>query len=311
MVLTLTANPALDHTVTVEKLELGGTNRVSLSHAAVGGKGINVSRALRQLGVASAATGFLAGPEGRRVEESVAEQGIRPDFIWLKEGSTRVNVKIYEASENRTTELNNPGPIVGQEDAHALLDRLDSLLPQVDFLVCAGSLPQGLPSSFYAAVIEKARVYGVKACLDTSGAALAEGVCAKPYLVKPNKDEAEQLLGYPIVGLQAVRTAVRDLAELGIPVVVLSLGGEGAVFYRTGEDIVWGRAQAEPLRSTTGCGDSLLAGTVAAIKAGLSWEETVRFAVATATAAAELFGTEFPSKTHIEGVLHRVQVQRF
>ena len=147
-------------------------------------------------------------------------------------------------------------------------------------------------------------------CLDTSGPALTAGVKAKPVMLKPNEDEVEQLLGWKPAGKEEMLAAVERLVHLGSELVVMSLGAEGAVFCRQGEEVLWGKAAAEPLASTSGCGDALVAGVVACLLTNRSWEETVRWSIATATATAEIFGTGFPDEEHIRRVLPRVVVER-
>ncbi|NMB00623.1 MAG: 1-phosphofructokinase family hexose kinase [Firmicutes bacterium] len=310
MIVTLTMNPAVDKTVAVDVLGLGETNRVSEVITDASGKGINVSRALVKLGFSSTTAGFLAGQDGRWIEEELLKQGITPKFTWLAQGRTRVNTKIYEKLTGRTTEVNEPGPIVQKIDEEALWEDLDALIPVTQYLICSGSLPHGLATDFYARLIKRYGNFDVRICLDTSGSALASGVQARPYLIKPNLDEAEHLLGYVIDDLDSVQSAMKSFIQLGIPLVILSLGEKGAIFYREGAEPLWARAEAELIGSTSGCGDALLAGVVSGLLAQRPWDETVRWSIAVATATAEIFGTKFPNLEHIERVLPRVQVEK-
>ncbi|HHT72247.1 MAG TPA: 1-phosphofructokinase [Firmicutes bacterium] len=309
MLVTVTMNPSVDRTVALEELALGETNRVKDVRTDASGKGINVSLALRQLGFPSIAAGFLAGREGRFVEAEVREFGITPHFTWLKKGSTRVNIKVYEVGHNRTTEINEPGPVVEPQDEAAIWRDLAQVIPQAEYVICSGSLPPGVKPDFYSRLIDKCRELGVKVCLDASGPALLEGIKAKPFLIKPNEDEVEQLLGWKPEGKEEIRAAAASLTKLGMEMVIMSLGADGAVFYREGEEVLWGRAAADPVRSTSGCGDALLAGVVSSLLTRRTWDETVRWSIATATATAEIFGTGFPTVEHIKQVLPRVVVE--
>lgn len=310
MIVTLTMNPSVDRTVALDELTLGATNRVREARVNGSGKGINVSLALKKLGISSAAAGILAGREGQFVEDTVRSAGITPYFTWLKQGATRVNTKVFESKHNRTTEINEPGPQVGAEDEAALWRDLKAVVPGADYLICAGSLPPGVEPGFYRRLTSWCRERGVKVCLDASGKALMEGVRAQPFMIKPNEDEVEQLLGWRPAGKEQMLTAVQRLAGLGPEIVIVSLGGEGAVFYRRGEDVLWARARAEPLASTAGCGDALVAGVISSLLAGRTWEELVCWSVAVATATAEIFGTEFPTVHHVQRALERVIIEK-
>ena len=309
MLVTLTMNPSVDRTVALAELALGETNRVQEVRSDASGKGINVSRALMQLGIPSTAAGFLAGREGEFVEEAVRSFGITPHFTWLNQGQTRINTKILELNHNRTTEVNEPGPKVDAAAEAALWQDLAELIPQAEYVVCSGSLPPGVNHDFYFRLVEKCRAQGVPVILDASGPALIAGVKAKPFMIKPNVDEVAQLLGWRPEGKEERSRAIASLAELGIEIVAMSLGADGAVFYRRGEAVLWGRAAAEPLASTSGCGDALLTGVLVSLLAERPWAETVRWSIATATATAEIFGTNFPDQAHIESVLPRVVVE--
>ena len=309
MIVTLTMNPAIDRTVTVDTFVLGGTNRVQEVRIDPSGKGVNVSRALIKLGHSSVAMGFLGGTEGEFIASELQRCNIEPKFTWLKKGGTRVNTKIYELATNRTTEINELGPIVTAEEKANLWKAFEEVLPKAKLLICSGSLPKGIDFPFYYELIRKCNDLGVKVCLDTSGPALTEGIKATPYFIKPNKNEVEALLNQTIEGSSAVKKAMRELTTLGIPLVVMSLGEEGALFYRQGQPIIWGKAAAEPVRSTSGCGDALVAGVISCILEGRSWEETVRWSTAVATATAEIASTAFPDRNHIRKILPKVTIK--
>lgn len=309
MIVTLTLNPAIDRTVTINTVALGETNRLEEVRRDASGKGINVSRALAKQGISSVAMGYLAGTEGEFIATTLEKYNIETKFTWIRQGSTRLNTKIYEKATKRTTELNEPGPLVQAKDTENLWRYLESILPKTSFLICSGSLPRGVDTSFYYDLIKKCNQLGVKVFFDSSGTALTQGVKASPYFIKPNQDEAKTLLKRAIGDKSAMKATLEELAKLAIPFIVLSLGEDGAIFYSDQKPLLWAKAPAEQLGSTSGCGDALVAAFVASLLQNKSWEDIVRWSIATATATAELSGTTFPDKEHIKRVLPRVLVE--
>lgn len=309
MIVTLTMNPAIDRTVTLESVALGETNRIQEVRIHASGKGVNVSRALLRQGLNSIAMGFLGGQEGAFIESQLRLAGIGTKFTWVEQGNTRINTKVYEKDAGRTTELNEPGPEISSQDVEALFAAVEEVLPQTNYLICSGSLPRGVKDSFYYDLIQRCKQSGVKVFLDASGTALTQGVQAKPFFIKPNEDEVEMLLGRRVSNRSEIKAAMQDLKEFGIPYIVLSLGEAGAVFCSEGHPLLWAQAVAEPVLSTSGCGDSLVASFVSSLVQRRSWEDTVKWSVATATAKAEISGTVFPDLQHIERTLPRVRIE--
>lgn len=309
MIVTLTMNPAIDRTVTLEAVELGATNRLQDVRVDASGKGVNVSRALKQQGVASLAMGLLAGSDGKFIADTLEQLEIETRFTWCEQGNTRVNTKVYERANGRTTELNEAGPVVNEADLRAFWQDLEEILPESKLLICSGSLPQGVAPKFYYQLISRCKELGVKVFFDSSGPALLEGIKAKPYFIKPNQDEIELLLKRKVANPLEIKDALSDLEKLGIPIIVISLGEEGAIFYSKDQPLFWGRAEAEQVQSTAGCGDALVASFAASLLAGRSWEEAVRWSIAAATATVELPGTNFPTIEHIERLLPKVQIE--
>ena len=305
MIGTLTMNPAIDRTVTVDGFRLGTLNRVRKVRVDASGKGINVSKALIRFGEQSLAMGLLGGMTGQFIEQDLQNDGILPAFTWIKGQSTRTNVKVFDAESGSTTEINEPGPEISSANLQALRRDLFSGLGRVSYLVCSGSLPPGVPDTFYADVIREAQAKGVHCILDTSGSALARGMHAVPTLVKPNREEASQVLGVDLRSEAQIIEAVHRFLDIGIPYVVISLGPDGAVV-ATGESIVWAQASVDMIRSTAGCGDALVAAVVWSLCSGKSWLEVARFATAAATATASLDGTIFPTMDMINSFSQRV-----
>lgn len=308
MIITLTVNPAVDHAVTLRELVPGDTNRVQSSRTDPGGKGINVSRALLELGTESLATGFVSGTRGRMIEHALREQGIYTDFLHTP-GQTRTNITIVDQKHNAITTLNEPGPPTDQSHILSLMQRLKRQIKAGDWLVIGGSTPPGAPASIYADVIALAKSLGAKCVLDADGEPLTLGVAAKPYLVKPNRRETIRLLGHDVKGRYGPLEAAEEIHAAGVEVVVLSEGPQGAIL--VGDEGVW-RAYAPeiPAISSVGSGDAMVAGLVQVLSQGGSIGEALRLGTAAGAAAALTPGTQPCRQADVVRLLPRVQVHR-
>ncbi|HEY9765692.1 MAG TPA: 1-phosphofructokinase family hexose kinase, partial [Chroococcales cyanobacterium] len=266
MIVTLTANPAVDQTVFVDSLEIGAVNRFRDPQLDPAGKGINVSRMAHRLGWPTIAFGFLAGEIGLIVEKALDAEGVPHHFVPIP-GQTRLNVTVVDGESGRATSLYGPGPSVDREHLATLEGMLGFWLKASRVLVLAGSLPQQMPKDSYAKYIRQAHEAGIKTFLDTEGPALALGIEAKPTLIKPNVEEAERLLGRSLPDLPAVLKGAREISQKGIEIVVISMGAQGAVCVRG--DSAWLAVPPQVRRrSTVGSGDSLVAGLAVAIARG-------------------------------------------
>jgi 1-phosphofructokinase len=259
---TLTVNPALDYVVQAEGLRANAVNRCASGVFRAGGKGINVSAALKRLGRDSVALGFAGGFTGEYLTRELHLVGVGADFITTK-GQTRVNVKIADSAQpqNDTTELNTPGEEILPEEWDELLRKL-ALLPENSLVAMCGSLPKGAPPDFYAQAI-KILPQGALAVVDTSGAALARALKAKPFLIKPNLAELNELYGGKIADIADAERfaglAIRD----GARNVLVSMGRDGAVLVtESGEVYREAAVEVAQVKYTVGAGDNLLAGFV-------------------------------------------------
>lgn len=304
MIYTVTLNPSIDRTLCLERLETGEVNRVETSRIDLAGKGVNVSLALRALGLPSVIMGLAGGVTGQILVQGLTDQGLACDFVSVG-GETRSNITLIEREKHITTKLNEPGPIVSQVEIDQLLKRLASLLQAGDICVLCGSLPSGAPVETYARFITMASDQGAKAILDTSGPALALGCAAGPDWIKPNLVEAETLINgcFSEKALWAERLA--RLIAKGPDSVLLSAGEEGAVFANAEE--AW-LAVPPPVTasSTVGAGDAALAGAIYAWQSGLSTEDIVHWAVATGTAAVMQEGTRMPTMDQVRSLYDAV-----
>lgn len=307
MILTLTLNPAVDHTVVVDRLRIGDVNRFRQPQLDPAGKGINASRMAHRLGWPTIAFGFLAGEIGLIVEKALDSEGIQRHFVRVG-GQTRINTTVVEAATGNATGFYGPGPTVDPKHLETLEGLLRFWLPASRVLVLAGSLPPGVPEDTYATFVRLARTFGVKTILDAAGAPLRLGVDAGPDLIKPNVAEAEGLLGRRLPDLAAVVAGAREIAARGVGAVVISMGGEGAVCVQGTR--AW-RAippRIEP-RSTVGSGDSLVAGMAIALARGDDLADGLRLGTAAGAATAMTPGTSLGSAEDVATLLPHVQIE--
>jgi 1-phosphofructokinase family hexose kinase len=304
-VITVTPNPALDRTLRVDELSFGGIARVQGVQEDPGGKGINVSRVLRQFGCPTAALGFLGGSAGRSLTDAMAKLAIDADFIAVP-GETRTNLTMTDGEHE--IKVNEPGPSVPPHAVDALIARVRQRARESSAVVLAGSLPPGVPVAFYAELIRIIQDEGAKPVLDTAGPPLAHGAAARPYLIKPNRREAEALLGIPLDTDDALREAVRRLSGYGIPIVALSLGAGGAICACGG--MAW-RAEVPPVAvlSTVGSGDAFLACLLLALLSGVDPSTALWVGTAAGLASVTLPGSRLCAPAELERMLPLVRVR--
>jgi 1-phosphofructokinase len=308
MILTVTLNPSIDKTVRVDRLIPSRLNRIHSVRMDAGGKGINVAKVLKRFSAEVAAWGLTAGYAGRFLSQKLNELGI-PSFFLEAEGETRTNLKVVDESTRETTELNEPGPTITPEVLKQFEDRFDRELPQASLVVLAGSLPPGVPPDYYGRLIEIAGRRGVKVILDADGDALAHGIEAVPYAIKPNIHELEKLCGRTLSSDEDVIRAADPLLAKGIRYVVVSMGGRGSLLLSKEERIRAAPFPIEP-QSTVGAGDSMVAAMAFCILQGISLEQTARWATAAGTITASKPGTDVCTLQEVVEKLPFVQVER-
>ncbi len=289
MIRTVTLNPAVDRTATIERFAVDAVNRVASSRLDAGGKGVNVSKAIKALGGRSVAYGFLGGGAGDFIRAFLDGEGIEHCFVRV-EGETRTNLKIVDPILGTHTDINEVGPPIGMEDLALLEEALFQEVGSDDLFVFSGSTGNGVDASIYAAWIRRCMSFGSRALLDADGAALAAGAAAKPTALKPNIDELSRLVGRPLPDIAAVNAAARSLLGGGTELVAVSLGADGALFASSRASV---RAHGIPIQalSTVGAGDSLVAALALGLERGDDLEQLVRPAVAAGTAAAATAGS--------------------
>ena len=259
MIYTVTFNPAVDYVVHTDEMKTGMTNRSTKEEVYFGGKGINVSVILNELGVKSRALGFVAGFTGDAVEKGISDQGIETDFIHLKRGLTRINVKIKADDE---TELNCSGPDIDEESVNILFEKLDKL-EKGDILILAGSIPKSLPADIYARILEKMSAKGVSAAVDATGKLLLNVLEYKPFVVKPNNFELGDMFGVELHGTDEVIEYAKKLRSMGAVNVLVSMAGDGAVLVDENDEVHVCGVCSGTVKNSVGAGDSMLAGFIA------------------------------------------------
>ena len=306
MIVTVTMNPAVDQTLVLQKFVAGDTLRVMSSRTDPGGKGVNGSRVIRELGGESIAMGFAPGGLGRYVVQELEEAGIETDFVPTM-GETRTNIALLDEARHGTTILSAPGPQTDPAALDELRARLRARLQPGDWLVLAGSIPPPLTADIYNEIIHEASEKGVHTVLDADGAALAAGAAAHPEMLKGNRREMERLLGRHLDDEGSMLEAARQLQDSGVEKVVVTRGREGAI---AAADHHYLRGVAPRVRavSAVGSGDAFLAGVVLTLSRSGQMEEALRLGVAAGTAAVLTQGTEPCRRREVDILLSRVKV---
>ena len=312
MIATVTLNPSLDLTVTVDRLVVDDVIRMRSMRKDPGGKGINVSRVVNTLGGATIAYGFIGGHEGGVLSVLLAEEGILTSFVAV-EGDTRINVIVSERESGTQTRINAEGPRVKVEDLEKLKERLwkmGGVYCAARFMVFAGSIPPGLPKTAYRDLIEDAQDRGIKAVLDTDGDALKYGVRAKPFMVKPNTYELERLVGRDLrnAGDQEIIQAAKEVRDMGVEVVAVTRGGGRAVLV-TGDRVLLGTPPSVKVINSVGSGDSFIAAFLLALLHGKGFEEAFQWGLAAGAATAITPGTELLKKEDFYRLIPEAKVE--
>ena len=275
MIATVTCNPALDILVRPRRFSPGEINRYGAGMCQPGGKGINVSLLLHSLGVETKALALAGGFTGREIARLLEERGCPGDFVWLPQGDSRINLKICPPG-GEETQLNGEGPQIPEEAVERLERKLSALGPG-DGAVLAGSLPASLPQDLYARLMKPLVKNGVEVAVDTTGEALLAALPCRPFLVKPNLEELEELFSVKLTGLAEIKEQARELQRLGARNVVVSLGAGGALLLEEGGRSLFCHGVRGQAVSTVGAGDSLVAGFLygwqlhGTLEGGLRW----------------------------------------
>lgn len=300
MIYTITFNPALDYVMTIDKLEVGTVNRSKSEKILPGGKGINVSLVLTNLGVKNTALGFLAGFTGKNIEDIINAHGCNTDFVYLREGQSRINVKLMGTPE---TEINGNGPYISDEDVKALYGKLGKLTSG-DVLVLAGSIPNSLPANIYSDIIKFVSGKGVKVVVDATGDLLVKCLEYKPFLIKPNNFELEQIFNTKLESREDIVKCAIKLKEMGAVNVLVSMGKDGAILVDENSQIYDLIAPEGNVINSVGAGDSMVAGFLAGLYEKNDYDYAFKLAVAAGSASA--FSEELASRDEVIKVYNEI-----
>jgi 1-phosphofructokinase family hexose kinase len=309
IILTVSLNPALDKTIQIKNFQVGRDLRPNLVDINAGGKGLNVARVLTSLGSPCCATGLLGGLSGDKLRGILKQEGLRHKFVSIK-NSTRSNLTILDKSQGMMTRILEGGPHVSQMESHNFLKLFRSLLPRCSWVIFSGSVPPGMNESSYKYFIAESKKNGIRTVLDSSQSPLRIGIKAKPLIVKPNLEEAEQFLGYRLSSLVRIKRAVKDIYLHGCQMAIISMGKEGAVAYN-GHILVHVVGPEMKARNTVGSGDCFVGGLVHSLHSGNSFIKSLRLAVACGAANAVNIHPNKIYLNDIRTIMQKVRVRVF
>ena len=282
MIYTVTCNPALDYVVKLDALKLGEVNRTREEALYYGGKGINVSAMLGTLGVDSVALGFVAGFTGEAIEKGVKSLGIRTDFVHVRQGFSRINVKLKADEES---EVNGRGPSIDEAERRELFDKLDTLRDG-DVLVLAGSIPGTLPGDLYEQIMVMLSDRRVEIIVDATRDLLQNVLKHRPFLIKPNHHELGEIYGVTVKDAEEAVVYAHRLQEEGARNVLVSMAGDGAVLLTQEGAVHRAKAPSGTVRNSVGAGDSMVAGFIAGYLKEHDFETPLRLGTAAGSASA-------------------------
>jgi len=318
MIYTITFNPSLDYVVSVNDFKTEQVNRTTSEFVFPGGKGINVSMILSELGVENTALGFVAGFTGAELERQLKEKGAITDFVTVKDGNTRINVKLRSTNtkcENESnaeeipfssdveTEINGHGPVVSEEELQSLLNKFSELNVD-DVVVISGSVSKGISQSVYADIVKLCNEKGIKVVVDAASALLWNTLEYEPFLIKPNKDELEDIFYRDIFSKDEVEFYAKELQNRGAKNVLVSLGEHGAVLVAEDGKVYEMDAPKGEVLNSVGAGDSMVAGFLAGYLRTNDFEKALKLGICAGSATAFSYG--LATKEEIEALIEKI-----
>lgn len=304
---TVTLNPAIDQTASIPQFTPDAVNRVAWEQADAGGKGVNVASFLADFGYRVTATGLLGQENPELFQKLFAQKGIADRFVRVA-GKTRVNVKVVDDIQQQVTDINFPGCPAAAADLHQLTEILTELTRDHDWFILSGSIPSGVPNTFYWEMVALLKAQNKTVVLDTSGESLRQALSARPDVIKPNLMELQELLGRSLSSEAEIIAAARDLIQQGLQTVVISMGADGALFV-TAQSAVHAQPPAVEIKSTVGAGDAMVSGTVVGMLRGYHLSDCARLATAFSMGALSQIGPRLPPVDEIEANCQRVTVR--
>lgn len=302
MIYTITFNPSIDYMVSVDHFKLGTVNRTSQEYLLPGGKGINVSIVLHNLGIDSTALGFIAGFTGKEIENRVTNDfGVQCDFIDVENGYSRINFKMKSDEES---EVNGNGPMINKEHIDKLYDKL-SCLQAGDILILSGSIPKCLSDDIYSEIMEKLADKNIEIVVDATGDLLMKVLKHKPFVIKPNNHELAEMFHVKLFGTQDIVKYAKKLKEMGAKNVLISMAGDGALFICENGKVYFSNAPKGQVKNSVGAGDSMVAGFVAGYEKTKDYVQAFRMGVATGSASA--FSENLATASEVEKLLQEIK----
>ena len=302
MIYTITFNPSIDYMVSVDHFKLGTVNRTSQEYLLPGGKGINVSIVLHNLGIDSTALGFIAGFTGKEIENRVTNDfGVQCDFIDVENGYSRINFKLKSDEES---EVNGNGPMINKEHIDKLYDKL-SCLQAGDILILSGSIPKCLSDDIYSEIMEKLADKNIEIVVDATGDLLMKVLKHKPFVIKPNNHELAEMFHVKLFETQDIVKYAKKLQEMGAKNVLISMAGDGALFICENGKVYFSNAPKGQVKNSVGAGDSMVAGFVAGYEKTKDYVQAFRMGVATGSASA--FSENLATASEVEKLLQEIK----
>lgn len=306
MVITVTLNPALDKTLYIDDFTVGKVNRASKMRTDIGGKGINVSKVLKNFGIESLCTGFLGNNLNDTFVKELEFKGINTRFIKIND-DTRINTKIVDELSGINTDINEQGPDITEAELNEFLECFENICGEKDIVVLSGGVSTSVPKDIYKKLITIARGKGAVTILDAEGELLAEGLEARPDMIKPNEHELAALCNMNSMDKQEIVKAAHGLKDYGVSKILISMGAEGAMYF-TENGIYAVKGLKVPVKSTVGAGDSMVAAMVYSMIKNYSDEKTLKFATACGAATVSLEGTQACTLNEVNELLEKVEV---
>ena len=300
MINTITLNPSLDYIVKVDDFKVGHVNRTSKEDIYPGGKGINVSIVLKNLGVKNRALGFTAGFTGEEIEKLVANHGVDNEFIRLEKGMSRINVKLKSKEES---EINGMGPDISKNDIEKLYEKLEALKAG-DFVVLAGSIPNTLPDDIYETIMKDFKDKEINFVVDATKDLLLNVLKYKPFLIKSNHHELGEMFNVKLNSKDEIITYAKKLQEIGARNVIISMAGDGAILIEENGEITISDTPKGTLVNSVGAGDSMVGGFLAGIAENKNIKEAFKIGVATGSASA--FSEGLATRDKVEELLKQL-----
>lgn len=297
MIYTVTFNPSLDYIVSVDDFTLGRVNRTTKELVYPGGKGVNVSLVLKNLGMENTALGFIAGFTGTEIERGLKEWGCLTDFIKIPEGMSRINMKLRSREES---EINGQGPRISEDALEELYRKLDAMEPG-DVLVLAGSIPNSMPDSSYEQILARVQGRHIRSVVDATGDLLVNVLKYHPFLIKPNNHELEEIFHVPMDSKETIVAHAKKMQEMGAENVLISMAGDGAILVAADGSVWQSPAPKGKVVNSVGAGDSMVAGFITGYLKSQSYEEAFHMGICTGSASA--FSERLATQEEVDGIL--------